>query len=200
MIKRILAVFTLSLFSISLSSQGKLEGGLYAGYFQLGYRGFNDFGGILHVPIGDNTTLNYHLGAGSSLNSGIYVHAPGGLVAGLWVLDRLGNGGNRVGYLALLCCLVPEGVGYYFPTKGKFQPHISINPLGVEYFYRSRTGEEWGKMSCDIVGRIKMKTSFKKSGLYFAPQIAATYIYTPGATTSRLGFKAGFTLGFQERD
>lgn len=200
MIKRILAVFTLSFISITLSSQGKLEGGLYAGYFQLGYRGFNDFGGMLHVPVGEKVTLNYHLGFGSSINSGLYIHSPGGLVGGLWVLDKFSGSGSRIGYLALLCCVVPEGVGYYLPPIGKFTPHISINPLGVEYFRRPRTGEEWGKMSCDIIARFKMQTSFKKSGLYFAPQIAGTIIYTPGQTTSRLGFKAGFTLGFQKRD
>jgi hypothetical protein len=199
MIQKTLAVLMLSFFSMTLSSQGKLEGGLYAGYFQLGYRGFNDFGGMLHVPVGDNVTLNYHLGFGSSINSGLYIHAPGGLVGGLWVLDEF-RGAGRIGYLALLCCLVPEGVGYYFPPVGKFTPHVSINPLGVEYFYRKKTGEEWGKMSCDVVVRFKMKTSFQKSGLYFAPQITGTYIYTPGQTTSRLGFKAGFTLGFQKRD
>ena len=190
----------LSFFSITLSSQGKFEGGLYAGYFQLGERGFNDFGGILHVPIGDRVTLNYHIGFGTSLNSGLYIHSPAGLVGGLWVLNELGGSGLRIGYISLLCCLVPEGVGFYLPAKGNISPHISINPLGVEYFYRRATGEEWGKMSCDVVARFKMHTTFKKSGLYFAPQVAGTIIYTPGQTTSRFGLKAGITLGFEGRD
>ena len=199
MIQKALAVLLLSFFSITLFSQGKIEGGFYAGYFQLGDRSFNDFGGMLHIPVGDRATLNYHLGFGTSLNSGIYVHCTGGMVAGFWVLNKLNGSGFRAGYLSFLLCLVPEGVGLYLPSKGKFTTHISINPLSVEYFYRPRTGEEWGKMGCDIVARFKMRSSFDLP-VYFAPQVAATVIYTPGQTTSKFGLKAGFTLGFEGRD
>lgn len=177
-------------------------------YFQLGDRSFNDFGGILHIPIGDYATLNYHIGFGTSLNKGIFVHTTAGAVAGIWTLNELN--GSGLGYVSFLLALVPEGVGVYIPmgkyflaggtsqddSNRKFLGHFSINPLSVEYFYNSRTPEEWGKMSCDFVFRIKMHTGFDW-GNYIAPQIAATYIYTPGQTTTRWGVKAGLTFGFE---
>ncbi len=199
MIQKTLAVFLLSFFSISLFSQGKVEGGFYAEYFQLGDRSFNDFGGMLHIPIGDVGTINYHLGIGTSLNGGIFVHAPGGMVAGFWILNKLGGSGLRVGYISFLLCLVPEGAGIYLPTKGKIATHISVNPLGVEYFYNGNTGEEWGKLGCDVVARFKIHSSLKWP-IYFAPQVATTVIYTPGQTTSKFGFKAGITIGFESQD
>lgn len=194
-----LAAIVLSFFSFNGFSQSKIEGGFYAGYFQLGERGFNEFGAMLHVPVG-SVTLNYHLGFGTSLNSGLYVHSPAGMAAGFVILKELGGTGQRIGYLSFLLCLVPEGVGMYLPMKGKnLSAHVSVNPLSVEYFYRGRTGEEWGKMGCDVVARFKLSGALGKS-IYFAPQLAGTVIYTPGETTSRFGIKAGFTLGFEERD
>jgi hypothetical protein len=182
-----------------LFSQGKVEGGLYAEYFQLGDRGFQDVGGMLHIPFADRFTANYHLGFGSSTTGGFFVHAPGGVVAGLWIFSRLGQFGNGNGYLTALLCALPEGVGYYPPTKGKIVTHISINPLSVEYFYKGSPHEEWGKLSCNFVLRVKMPTRLKIPS-YIAPQIAGTFIYTPGQTTARYGVRAGVTIGFEKQD
>ncbi|MDQ3111950.1 MAG: hypothetical protein M3R17_18860 [Bacteroidota bacterium] len=198
MIRKTFAIILFSVFSLPLFSQGKFEGGIYTGYFQIGERGFNEFGLMFHIPVG-RATLNYHFGLGSSLNSGVYAHSTAGAVAGVWLLNELGASGIDAGYLSFLFCIMPEGVGYYLPTKGKITTHISVNPLSVEYFYRGRTGEEWGKMSCDVVARFKMRTNFKMP-VYFAPQVAGTIIYTPGQMTGKYGFKAGFTIGFESRD
>ena len=173
-----------------------MEGGLYGEYFQLGDRGFQDLGIMFHYPFAERFTANYHLGFGTSFNGGFFVHAPGGVVAGLWILDHVENGGG-LGYLTILLCAVPEGVGYYLPTKGKLTTHISINPLSVEYFYKGSVGEEWGKLSCNFVARFKMQTGFKIPS-YIAPQIAGTIIYTPGQTTARYGVRAGVTIGFEK--
>jgi hypothetical protein len=194
MIQKTLAVILLSFFSLTSFSQGKFEGGFYAGYFQLGDKGFNDFGGMLHVPIGESATLNYHIGFGTSVNGGIYVHCPAGIVAGGWILAKLD--GANIGYLAFLLCLVPEGVGVYLPQKGKLSTHISINPLSVEYYNHNSAGEEWGKLGCDVVARFKMHSSLRWP-IYFAPQVAGTVIYTPGQSTDQFGFKAGFTIGLE---
>jgi hypothetical protein len=192
--------FLIFLFSFHfLVAQGKIEGGLHVEYFQLGDRGFEDIGAMVHIPFAGRFTANYHLGLGTSNTSGFFMHAPGGVVAGLWILDNLGRGDGGLGYLTLLLCAVPEGVGYYLPTtKGKLVTHISINPLSVEYFYRSATGEEWGKMSCNFVARFKMPTGLKIPS-YIAPQIAGTIIYTPGQTTARYGLRAGVTIGFEKK-
>ncbi|CAN5424814.1 hypothetical protein BH09BAC5_BH09BAC5_25930 [soil metagenome] len=87
----------------------------------------------------------------------------------------------------------------YLPAKGKINPYISINPLSTEYYYKGTTGEEWGKLGCDVVASFKMMGP-SKWRIYFAPQIAGNIIYTPGHTTSRFGIKAGFSLGFETKD
>lgn len=198
-IKKTFAIVLLSLSGICLSAQGKVEGGFYAEYFQLGERSFNDFGGMLHIPIGDVGTLNYHIGFGTSLNGGLFVHSTGGAAAGFWILNKLGGSGLRVGYLSFLLCLVPEGAGIYLPSKGKFKTHLSVNPLSVEYYYKGDPHQEWGKLGCDVVARFKMKPNFKYP-IYLAPQVSGTVIYTPGETTSQFGIKAGVTIGFESRD
>lgn len=199
MIKKTLALFLLSFSSLSIFAQGKVEGGFYAEYFQLGDRGFNDFGGMLHVPIGDKVTLNYHIGFGTSTNGGIFVHSTGGAAAGFWILNELGGTGLRVGYLSFLLCMVPEGVGFYLPEKNKISTHVSINPLSVEYYYKMSPYEEWGKLGCDVVLRFKMYNK-KKIPDFIAPQISGTWIYTPGESTARFGVKAGVTIGFEKRE
>ncbi|CAN5870787.1 hypothetical protein BH11BAC7_BH11BAC7_14040 [soil metagenome] len=196
--RKAFSVMLFSCLAFNAFSQDNIEGGFYGGYFQLGERSFNDFGLMLHIPVG-SATLNYHLGFGTSINSGLYIHSPAGMAAGFWILNKLGGSGLRIGYLSFLLCLVPEGVGIYLPVKGNLSTHISINPLSLEYFYRGKTGEEWGKMGCDVVVRFKVYSTFREN-IYFAPQVAGTVIYTPGETTGRYGFKAGFTLGFERRD
>jgi hypothetical protein len=186
------------LFSVNfLFAQGKIEGGLYGEYFQLGDRGCQDSGALVPIPFAKRFTANYHLGFGTSNNGGFFVHAPGGVVAGLFVLSVV-HSGNGLGYLALLACVIPEGVGYYLPAKGKLATHISINPMSVEYFYKGDPHEEFGKLSCNFVARFKMSTSLKFPA-YVAPQIAGTIIYTPGQTTSRYGIRAGVTIGFEKK-
>ena len=179
-------------------AQGKIEGGLYGEYFQLGDKGFQELGGMLHIPFAERFTINYQLTFGTSYNGGFFVHAPGGVVAYLWLSEHIPNFGG-ISYFTTLLCVVPEGVGYYLPTKGKLLTHLSINPLGVEYFYHGSVGEEWGKLGCSFVARCKMQTNLKIP-TYIAPQIAATYIYTPGRTTAPVGVRVGVTIGFEKKD
>jgi len=169
-----------------------VEGGFYAGYFQLENRGFSGFGGMLHIGFREKFTLNYSLLLGTSNTRGLYVHATGGMVAGLWVRDQ--TDGERFSQLAFLLCVLPEGVGMYLPKQHNIQPHISVNPLSFEYYYRSDF-QEWGKLGCDVVARFKIHPRAQWQKLYIAPQIAATYIYTPGQMASRYGVKAGVTIG-----
>jgi hypothetical protein len=101
----------------------------------------------------------------------------------------------------MLLCALPEGVGYYPPTKGKIIYHVSVNPLSVEYFHKSDPYEDWGKLSCNFVLRVKMPTKLQMPfPVYIAPQIAGTIIYTPGQTTSQYGVRAGVTIGYEKRE
>lgn len=198
MFRKLILVLVLSTTLSPLAfSQGVVEGGVYANYFQLGYRGQTSFGGQLHIPVFDIFTLNYRVSLGPS-NGGLYVHAPAGAVAGGWLISNF-DGNRFLGTMGFLMLLVPEGMGVYIKEGNKFNPYVSVNPLGFEYWHTKAPYEEFAKMSCNATFRLKMATGV--NWLHFiAPEISATYIYTPGALTSRLGFHAGITLGYQAQD
>lgn len=190
-------LFLLFLLPLWSAAQGGIEGGLYFEHFQLGYRGQTSVGGMLHVPVGDRFTLNYQANIGLYSGRGFYAHAPVGAVAGIWLLTHTRGGGlnNLVNGLGALLVIIPEGAGMYV-TENRLKMHVSVNPLGFEYWRRwGGQGEETGKMSCNVVARFKMPTNLKWN-IYVAPQVAGTIIYTPGEKTDRFGVKAGVTFGF----
>lgn len=195
--KFILTIFLSSSLAAFSFAQGGVEGGLYANYFQLGYRGQTSFGGQLHIPIGDVFTLNYRLSLGPS-NGGLYVHAPAGAVAGGWLISNF-NESELLGAIGFLMFAVPEGVGGYIKSEGKFRPYVSLNPLGIEYWHKKDPYEEFAKMSCNATFRMKMTTGVSWLH-YIAPEVSATYIYTPGTLTERIGFHIGITFGYQSEE
>lgn len=197
MFRKFILAFLLSVSPAPVFSQGVIEGGVYANYFQLGYRGQPSFGAQLHIPLGDIFTVNYRVSLGPS-NGGLYLHVPAGMVAGGWLVSE-SNGAEYIQVISFLLVAVPEGAGVYIPSKGKLRPYVSLNPLGIEYWHRREPYDEAMKMSCNASFRLKMETG--QNWLhYVAPEISATYIYTPGALTSRLGFHVGVTFGYQTQD
>lgn len=178
---------------LSAQAQGGIEGGFYAEHFQLGYRSQQSFGGILHYPISDRFTLNYQIGIGPAQGGGIYIHAPAVAVAGAFLLSQAADV-RALGALGALALVIPEGVGMYV-GNGKLKPHISINPLGCDYWHRRDPYEEFTKMSCSMIVRFKMRTNLSVP-VYVAPQIGGVFVYTPGELTERFGFRAGIAIGF----
>jgi hypothetical protein len=193
-------LFVALLFAATASAfaQDQIEGGLYAEHFQLGYRSQQQFGGILHIPFGDRFTANYQLGIGPSQQGGFFIHAPAGAVAGAFLLSNA-NGGELFNYLGVLMFVLPEGVGMYVTDNERMRAHVSLNPLGFEYWHRNNPYEEIAKMSGNVVLRLKMHTNLPVP-TYIAPQIAGTWIYTPGQTRERFGFRAGVTMGYESKE
>lgn len=186
-----------------------IEGGFYAEHYQLGYRSQQQFGGILHIGVGERLTLNWQIGLGPCAEGGYYFHAPAGLVGGYLLMRNQGDPAwyiinslpvvNNIGALLMLC---PEGVGYYV-SDGKMRMHISANPLGFDYWKDRNTGFRAGRMSGTVVLRCRLMSGLKWP-IYLAPQIAGTYIYrdTEDTGLSRIGFRVGVTIGYsnEERD
>jgi hypothetical protein len=183
-------------FAFNIShAQDELEGGVYAEHFQLGYRSQENFGGILHIPIGA-FTLNYQIGLGPKSGGGLYVHAPVGCVVGAWMLGNFSNF-RFLTLLGALSIAVPEGVGVYLSEGDKISTHLSVNPLGFDYWYRRDEYEEIGRMSGSVVFRVKMRTNLDFPA-YIAPQLAATMIYRADRENfDQFGFRAGVTFGIE---
>lgn len=202
---RITLALLLSFLSFRVASQDFVEGGLYAEHFQLGYRSQQQIGGILHVGVMERFTLNWQIGIGPSAEGGIYAHAPAGFVGGMKLMRDQGSHPiinsfplfNNLGFLLLLC---PEGVGYYV-TEGKMRIHVSVNPLGFDYWLRRDPYFEHGRMSGSVVIRGRLMSNLKWP-VYIAPQIAGTFIYRlpEDGTLERIGFRAGVTIGFSNEE
>ncbi|MBI3509383.1 MAG: hypothetical protein HY064_01880 [Bacteroidetes bacterium] len=185
----------LLLFISSLFSQGKVEGGLYAEHFQLGYKGQEQFGGILHYPVGGGKfTLNYQSGIGFQDGGGFYAHTSAGAIAGLWLMYH-SLGVQYVNYLGFILVLVPNGAGMYF-GHGKIVQHISIDPLDVDYWHHYFPYEDRARMSGSIVYRVKLLPDLKWP-IYIAPQVSLTMIYLTNNKVQQYGFRAGVCIGYQ---
>lgn len=205
---RITLVLILSLFISRAYAQADwIEGGLYVEHYQLGYRSQQQIGGILHIGLGERFTANYQIGIGPANEGGFYFHAPAGLVGGMKLMNEQNSNPiissfplfNNLGFLL---CLLPEGVGAYM-TEGKMRVHVSVNPLGFDYWYRREPYFEHGRVSGSIVVRWRLMSNLKWP-VYIAPQVAGTIIYRlpDDGTLERFGFRAGVTIGFsnEERD
>lgn len=201
---RLLLFAVIILFPVMIKAQDHFEGGLYAEYFQLGYRSQQQIGGQLHMGIGDRFTLNWQAGIGISNEGGFYGHAPAGFVGGMKLLrDRsIYTQGSVWNYLGTLLLVMPEGVGYYI-TEGKMRMHVSANPLGFDYWLRRDPYFEHGRMSGSVVFRMRLMSNLKWP-IFIAPQVAATMIYRlpEDGTLDRYGFRVGVTIGYsnEERD
>jgi hypothetical protein len=199
---RILFVFVLSKLFAPLAAQDHIEGGLYLEHYQLGYRSQQQIGGQLHIGIGDRFTLNWQMGIGPAAEGGFYAHAPAGFIGGMKIMrvqSQYGQG-NFLNYLGALLLVCPEGIGYY-ATEGKMRMHVSVNPLGFDYWYRRDPYFEHGRMSGSVVVRCRLMSNLKWP-IYLAPQIAASFIYRlpDDGTLDRIGFRAGVTIGFSNEE
>lgn len=202
---RVAIILLLSIFSFRVSAQDHIEGGLYLEHYQLGYRSQQQIGGQLHIGFGDRFTFNWQAGIGPTAQGGFYFHAPAGLIGGIKLMNEQGQrpilqafpAFNNIG---LLLCVLPEGIGYY-ATEGKMRLHVSLNPLGFDYWYRGDPYFEHGRMSGSMVVRCRLMSNLKWP-IYLAPQIAATFIYRlpEDGTLERIGFCAGVTIGFSNEE
>jgi len=200
---RYILFLLLFFFSFRSSAQiDHIEGGLYVEHFQLGYRSQQQIGGQLHIGIWERFTLNWQIGIGPAAEGGFYAHLPAGMVGGIKLMrDRPWFNSipmlNNLGVLLMVC---PEGVGYYV-TEGKMRMHVSVNPLGFDYWLRRDPNFEHGRMSGSVVFRCRLMSNLKWP-IYIAPQETATVIYRlpDDGTLDRIGFRAGVTIGFSNED
>lgn len=186
------------IFALSIRScfaQNVIDIGLYGEHFQLGDRAQQSCGLMIHFPFAERFTLNYQAGFGPRQPNGLFVHAPAGAIGGGWLLAN-SNGGRWLSAFGLLMTVLPEGVGYY-TTVGKFPTHVSINPLGVSYWYRRDPYYEKAKMSCNFMVRGKMLKTLGTWDIYLAPFAAATWIYAPSPGMEKWGVRAGVAIGLE---
>ncbi|HEU4718857.1 MAG TPA: hypothetical protein VFU15_13530 [Bacteroidia bacterium] len=192
------SLFSFFIFVSNLEAQGNIEGGLYTEYSQFGYYGQFAAGGVLYIPWKDRFTLNYEACIGRQNNRGFYAHAPAGALSGAYLIGQA-SGVTFLNYLGVLLFLVPEGVGMYV-TEGKISTHISVNPLGFDYWYKRDPYDETGCLSGSIVFRLKMPLQGYSWPLFVAPQVAVTWLYGNSDPVGNPGLRAGVCIGFDAKN
>jgi hypothetical protein len=202
---RFTLILLLSFLSYRVSAQEWVEGGLYAEHYQLGTRAQQQYGGQLHIGLGERFTLNWQIGIGPAMDGGFYFHAPAGLIGGYKLMREqstrpLINVLPWANNLGLLLCALPEGVGYY-ATDGKMRMHVSLNPLGFDYWNSLDGSLLHGRMVGTMMIRCRLMSNLKFP-IYIAPQIGASFIYRlpEDGTLERIGFRAGVTIGLSSED
>lgn len=190
-------LFILPSFSL-LRAQGGIEAGFHAEQSFFGNRLQQSFGFNLYLPVGDIFTVNWQLGIGPRTNGGFYAHAPAGAVAGVWMISQFGGVDRRFWNAAgVLLAILPEGMGVYANDEGRFRHHFSLNPLGMDYWYRKNPYDELGKLSGTIQYRLKFVPK-EDMNFFISPTVATTLIYNPENRIDQWGLRVGLTIGYSE--
>jgi hypothetical protein len=174
-------------------AQNGIDIGLVAEHVQLPSKSMQSYGIMAYYKI-DQFTLNYHLGIGPSSQGGMYVHAPAGAAAAAFLLSKIDStrlGSRILGVAGILSLLIPEGVGFYTSEGERFSTHVSVNPLGYEYWKRKDPYlEEW-RLSGSVVFRLRAMV-LPKYRIFLSPHIGPVLTYKDG----HLGFKGGLVIGY----
>ncbi len=186
-------VVLFALVSSAIRAQNGIDIGVVAEHVQLPSRSMQSFGIMAYGKI-DRFTLNYHFGIGPSSLGGLYVHAPAGAAAAAFLLSKIDStrlGSRILGVAGILCLVIPEGVGFYTSQGERFSTHISVNPLGYEYWKRNEPHlEEW-RLSGSVVFRLRALV-LPKYRIFLSPHIGPILTYKDG----NLGFKGGLVIGY----
>lgn len=126
----------------------------------------------LFLNIGKRLSLDYQLG-GTRYVNGVYgnMHLSAGMGYGSMLMR------DRKPYGALLF-LIPEGVGYYFKEDHSGM-HVSVRPLGMEYFHKLRSEQETHEQTASLSIRYRYVAGTKglAASAYIMP---FTYWSDPG--------------------
>lgn len=163
-------------------------------YFHVGNHDQFSVGTMLQVPVGERFSLNYQVAVGYKPGGGVYVHSHAGGYASVYTIARTVEHPN-IRSIGILLVLIPEGLGFYPDENKKY--HISLNPLGVDYWHHKEPFEEISKLTGTVTIHRKFFTTAKFPS-YIAPYIAASMIYKSDENFDKYGFRCGILLGMKD--
>lgn len=149
-------------------------------------------GADVYAPIGNRFTLNYSAKLGFSKDYNIVFHSPVSTLLGTYLL-ALNPDYPGIATLGLICLAIPEGVGMYLGPDGQAL-HLSVNPLGMDYFGSPDQTLDYVGMSCSAVARIHYKlNSYFPS--YITPMVGLYYRYGQANFGDQYGIRFGVSFG-----
>ncbi len=190
----ILGLLTLGGFSIQ--AQNEIYGGITLEQLTFNKSSVYSVGADVFAPIGNRFTLNYSLKLGLSKDYSIAFHSPVSTLLGTYLLALNAEFPGIVS-LGLLCLAIPEGIGVYLGPDGQAL-HLSVNPLGMDYFESSDNSLDYLGMSCSAVARVHYKTkSYFPS--YITPMVGLYYRYGQSNFSEQYGVRFGVSFGLASK-
>ena len=150
----------------------------------------------LYAPFKDRFTLNYSFKLGLSKDHSFVFHSSVSTLLGTYLLALNGDYPG-IATLGLICLAIPEGVGVYLGQDGQ-AVHLSVNPLGMDYFSAGDFTQEYIGMSCSAVARIhyKLKSYFPS---FITPMVGLYYRYNQSAINEQYGVRFGVSFGLASK-
>jgi len=195
--------FKILFFLIPLTFAGKTalgQGDLYGGitFENLTYNKSSVYsiGTDFYAPFGDRFTLNYSFKLGLSKDHSFVFHSSVSTLLGTYLL-ALNSNYPGIATLGLVCLAIPEGVGMYLGPDGQAL-HLSVNPLGMDYFSAGDFTQEYVGMSCSAVARIHYKLKSHVPS-YITPMVGLYYRYKQSSLNEQYGIRLGVSFGLASK-
>ncbi len=183
-------------YSFYAQEQNDLYGGITLEQLTYNKSSVYSIGTDVFAPIGKRFTLNYSFKLGFSKDYNIAFHSPVSTLLGTYLL-ALNPDYPGIGTLGLICLAIPEGVGMYLGPDGQAL-HLSVNPLGMDYFGSPDQTLDYVGMSCSAVARVhyKLKSYFPS---YVTPMVGIYYRYGEANFDEQYGIRFGVSFGIASK-
>lgn len=195
---RLLIIFGI-LFLLSRVAQGQndLYGGITFENLNYNKSSVYSIGTDLYAPLGNRFTLNYSFKLGLSKDRSFVFHSSVSTLLGTYLLALNGDYPG-IATLGLICLAIPEGVGMYMGPDGQAL-HLSVNPLGMDYFSAGDFTQEYVGMSCSAIARIHYKLKSHVPS-YITPMVGLYYRYKQTSINEQYGIRVGVSFGLASRN
>jgi hypothetical protein len=195
---RLLILFGINtFFSNPVQSQNDLYGGITFENLTYNKSSVYSVGTDFYAPFKDRFTLNYSFKLGLSKDHSFVFHSSVSTLLGTYLLALNGDFPG-IATLGLICLAIPEGVGMYVGQDGQAL-HLSVNPLGMDYFSAGDFTQEYIGMSCSAVARIHYKLKSHVPS-YITPMIGLYYRYKQTSINEQYGIRVGVSFGIASRN
>ena len=193
----IILVGIITLFSNPAQSQNDLYGGITFENLTYNKSSVYSIGTDFYAPFKDRFTLNYSFKLGLSKDHSFVFHSSVSTLLGTYLL-ALNSNYPGIATLGLICLAIPEGVGMYMGPEGQAL-HLSLNPLGMDYFSAGDFTQEYIGMSCSAVARIHYKLKSHVPS-YITPMVGLYYRYKQTSINEQYGIRVGVSFGLASRN
>lgn len=181
---------------VSMQAQNNLYGGVTIEQLTYNKSSVYSIGADVFAPIGKRFTLNYSVKMGFSKDYNLVFHSPVSTLLGTYLV-ALNTDFPGIATLGLICLAIPEGVGMYLGDDGQAL-HLSLNPLGMDYFASPDPTLDYIGMSCSAVARVhyKLKSYFPS---YITPMVGLYYRYGQSNFGEQYGVRFGVSFGLASK-